>query len=87
MLGTTLDESIFFLVPEAEAVAENGPIMRPAHEAQNSLITVRKRPSSSALASSMFSTTRGRRLGPEPVPSMRRQRALGSKRPPRSRSS
>ena len=48
----------------------------------NSLITVRSRPSSSTLASSMFSTTRGRR----PCPT-RRMRLRGLKRPPRSLSS
>ena len=66
----------------AVAEASTGLVMREAKSEVRSLITVRRLPSSSTLASSMFSTTLGRR--PPPII---RQRLLGSKRPPRSRSS
>ena len=66
----------------AVAEASTGLVMREAKSEVRSLITVRRLPSSSTLASSMFSMTLGRR--PPPII---RQRLLGSKRPPRSRSS
>jgi len=64
------------------AVSEIAFVIRAAKALVKSLITVLSLPSSSAFASNMFSTTRGRR-----PPRIIRQRFRGSKSPPLSRSS
>ena len=82
MVGTTFSLLKVLLAREG---AEMGSVIRLEEEAQRSLIVVRSWTSSSALASSMFSITRGRRVveGLE----ISRQRARGSNMLPRSRSS
>ena len=69
----------------AREEGEMALVIRLEAEAQRSLMRVRRWPSSSALASNMFSITRGRRV----VAGLERslQRARGSNMLPRSRSS
>ena len=65
-----------------------GAVMALAKLATNSLMTLRRRVSSSTFASNMFSTTLGMREPAEPRERMSRSQASGEKRDsPRSRSS